>query len=250
MRPAELHRLLEQVRDGATAVSDAVLQLAAFPAEDLGFAVLDHQRELRTGVPEVVFAPGKTAEQTVTAAVRVREASGRGLVTRADPATAAALVDALPSARHSPLARTVTDGEPGPGGRGAVAVVCAGTADVPVAEEAVETLKFLGDRCERIYDVGVAGLHRLTARLDVLRAARAVVVVAGMEGALPSVVAGLVDPPVIGVPTSVGYGASFGGIAALLAMLNSCAAGLAVVNIDNGFGAACLASRINAARVQ
>ena len=246
MRSAALEDLLERVRSGELAVPDALARLASFPGEDLGFAVVDHQRELRTGLPEAVLALGKTPAQTSAIARRLWERSGRVLVTRAEPAVAQAVLEAVPAARHNPLARTVTAGaSPGPG-RGAVAVVCAGTSDMPVAEEAFETLAFLGDHVERVYDVGVAGIHRLVARLETLRRARALIVAAGMEGALPSVVAGLVNRPVIGVPTSVGYGASFGGLAALLAMLNSCATGLCVVNIDNGFGAACVASQINA----
>ncbi|MFN2431791.1 MAG: nickel pincer cofactor biosynthesis protein LarB [Gemmatimonadota bacterium] len=244
MRPAELKALLERVRDGATDVGGAVECLSAFPAEDLGFAVLDHQRELRTGMPEAVFAQGKAADQVVAIARRLWEEHGLLLVTRAEPDVAERVCQAVPGARYNALARTVSAGGGEPRGDARVAIVCAGTADLPVAEEVAETLSVLSAPLERVYDVGVAGLHRLTRRLETLRAARAIVVVAGMEGALPSVVAGLVPAPVIGVPTSVGYGASFGGVAALLGMLNSCAAGLAVVNIDNGFGAACIASRI------
>lgn len=243
--PADLEKLLDDVQSGELAVPEALERLAGFPGEDLGFAVVDHQRELRTGIPEAVLAQGKTLDQVVAISRRVWEQSGRLLVTRTDPDVAAALLGALPGARHNPLARTVTAGAPRRPAAGLVAVVCAGTSDLPVAEEAVETLEILGNWTERVYDVGVAGLHRLVARLDVLRRARAVVVAAGLEGALPSVVAGLIQRPVIGVPTSVGYGASFGGLAALLAMLNSCAPGLCVVNIDNGFGAACMASLIN-----
>jgi NCAIR mutase (PurE)-related protein len=245
MRPADLENLLEEIRRGSLAVPDALARLSGFPGEDLGWAVVDHQRELRTGFPEAVLAQGKTPDQVVAIARRIWARSGRLLVTRSDPAIAEAVQEAVPSARYNPLARTVTAGTGERRGRGTVAVVCAGTGDVPVAEEAYETLRVLGDEAERVYDVGIAGLHRLADRLESLRGARVLVVVAGMEGALPSVVAGLVDRPVIGVPTSVGYGASFGGVAALLAMLNSCAAGLCVVNIDNGFGAACMASLIN-----
>lgn len=244
--PADLERLLANVAAGELAVADALARLSGYPAEDLGFAVLDHGRELRTGAPEVVLAQGKSSDQVVAIARSLWERSGRLLVTRAEPEVARAVMGAIPSARHNALARTVAAGGPPPSGRGSVAVVCGGTGDLPVAEEAAETLEVLGDRAERVYDVGVAGLHRLTARLELLRRARALVVVAGMEGALPSVVAGLVSRPVIGVPTSTGYGASLGGLAALLAMLSSCAPGVCVVNIDNGFGAACAASRINA----
>ncbi len=244
MKRVDLERLLEDVRGGGVPVADALARLAGWPGEDLGFAVVDHGRELRTGIPEVVLAQGKTLEQVVVIARRIWARSNRLLVTRAEPDVAAAVLEAIPGGRHNPVARTVAAGAGSPGGRGAVAVVCAGTGDLPVAEEAAESLAWLGEPVERVYDVGVAGLHRLAARLDALRRARVVIVVAGMEGALPSVVAGLLDRPVIGVPTSTGYGASFGGLAALLAMLNSCAAGLAVVNIDNGFGAACVARRM------
>jgi NCAIR mutase (PurE)-related protein len=245
VKRADLERLLEDVRGGGVPVADAMARLGGWPAEDLGFAVVDHGRELRTGIPEVVLAQGKTLEQVVVIARRIWARSSRLLVTRVEPDVAAAVLEAIPGARHNPVARTVAAGAAAPGSRAAVAVVCAGTGDLPVAEEAAESLAWLGEPVERIYDVGVAGLHRLAARLDALRRARVILVVAGMEGALPSVVAGLLDRPIIGVPTSTGYGASFGGLAALLAMLNSCAAGLAVVNIDNGFGAACVAHRMS-----
>ncbi|MBA2565829.1 MAG: nickel pincer cofactor biosynthesis protein LarB [Gemmatimonadetes bacterium] len=246
MGRTRIEGLLEDVRRGELSVSDACERLRAFPEQDLGVALLDHGRELRTGAPEAVLAEGKTAEQVLAIARQIEETEGRVLVTRVDPSLAQRLVGTLRAGRHNPLGRTVCSGALAARGRGPVAVVCAGTADLPVAEEAGETLTFLGHRTERVHDVGVAGLHRVIARLDVLRRATVLIVVAGMEGALPSVIAGLVAAPVVAVPTSVGYGASFGGIAALLGMLNSCAAGVAVVNIDNGFGAASLASRIDA----
>jgi pyridinium-3,5-biscarboxylic acid mononucleotide synthase len=223
--------------------------------DDLEHTVLDHERAARTGVPEVVFCQGKTTQQVVDIVARVVEREGRVLATRASPETAAAVSRAFPDSVYHSLARIiVVDRRPSPEGAAAVAaegaprpfvaVVTAGTSDVPVAEEAAVTLEFLGARVARVNDVGVAGLHRLLSRRDVLRHARVVIAVAGMEGALPSVIGGLVACPVVAVPTSVGYGASFGGLAALLAMLNSCAPGVAVVNIDNGFGAAVHAYKI------
>jgi len=224
--------------------------------DDLEHAVLDHGRAARTGVPEVIFCEGKTTQQVVEILARVVEREGRVLATRASSEVVAAVVRAFPDAVYHSLARIiVVDRRPSPAGDTAaataegapgpyVAVVTAGTSDLPVAEEAAVTLEFLGARVERVTDVGVAGLHRLLNRREVLRQARVVVAVAGMEGALPSVIGGLVPCPVVAVPTSVGYGASFGGLAALLAMLNSCAPGVAVVNIDNGFGAAVHAYKI------
>jgi NCAIR mutase (PurE)-related protein len=226
-------------------VAAAVDELRRLPFEDLGFARVDHHRGLRDWMPEVVLGEGKTPEQAVAIARTLLERADRLLVTRASPAMAAALVAAIPEAQHHEMARCITvERAPVPKQPG-VAVLCAGTADLPVAEEAAITAGIVGNDVTRLYDVGVAGLHRLLDRLDVLRAQRALVVVAGMEGALPSVVAGLVSAPVIAVPTSVGYGASFNGLAPLLAMLNACAAGVAVVNIDNGFGAGYMAAIIN-----
>jgi hypothetical protein len=216
--------------------------------ERLRFATLDHLRPYTQGQQEVVFASGKTAEQVAGIADRLAAASGTFLVTRAEPTHVAALRERFPRAEFNPLGGTVylpPEPEPAPTGRGTVLVVTAGTADLPIAEEAAVTLRAFRNRVGRMTDVGVAGIHRLLTQAGELRDAAVVVVVAGMEGALPSVVGGLVRVPVIAVPTSVGYGASFGGIAALLAMLNSCAAGVTVVNIDNGFGAAAAASRIN-----
>jgi NCAIR mutase (PurE)-related protein len=219
--------------------------LRHLPYEDLDFAKVDHHRGLRDWLPEVILAEGKTAQQVAGIAERVLGRADRLLITRASPEAARAVLEAVPDAQHHELARCLTvERTPAPKHPG-VAVLCAGTADMPVAEEARLTAEIMGNEVQRHYDVGVAGLHRLLDRLPSLREARALVVVAGMEGALPSVVAGLVAAPVIAVPTSVGYGASFRGLAPLLAMLNACAAGVAVVNIDNGFGAGYMAATIN-----
>ena len=216
--------------------------------ERLPFATIDHLRPEMQGHQEVIFCTGKTPGQVVAIAERLAAAGGEFLATRAEPSQTAALRERFPSAEVNELSRTVylpPDPEPAPTGRGTVLVVTAGTSDLPVAEEAAVTARALKNRVERLTDVGVAGIHRVLTQTDLLRSAGVVIVVAGMEGALPSVVGGLVKVPVIAVPTSVGYGASFGGVAALLAMLNSCVAGVTVVNIDNGFGAAAAASRIN-----
>jgi hypothetical protein len=216
------------------------------PYEDLGFARVDHHRSIRQGFPEVIFGQGKPPSQVAAIASRIVASGQNLLVTRTTPEAYAAVRELLPEAIFHDVARAVTCRTAAvPAGTGIVAVAAAGTADLPVAEEAVVTLEIMGNAVDRLYDVGVAGLHRLLAVHDRLTAARVVIVVAGMEGALPSVVGGFVDVPVIAVPTSVGYGASFGGITALLAMLNSCAIGVSVVNIDNGFGAAAIASSIN-----
>jgi NCAIR mutase (PurE)-related protein len=245
MDRAEIRRLLEAVQSGSRSIDDAVAVLAGFPAEDLGFASVDHGRALRCGFPEVVLCTNKSADEVVAIADRVLERSARLLLTRVNPDLMAALAARHPGGRAHAAARIFhVDRDPAPP-RGLVAVLSAGTADVPVAEEAAVTAGALGSRVERAYDVGVAGLHRLLAHRDLLGAARAIVVVAGMEGALASVVGGLVDAPVIAVPTSIGYGASFQGLAALLAMLNACAAGVTVVNIDNGFGAGYAAALVN-----
>jgi NCAIR mutase (PurE)-related protein len=216
--------------------------------ERLAFAQIDHLRPLSQGHQEVIFCPGKTAAQVVAIAERLERASGSFLATRAEAGQVEALLTRFSRAGFNELGRTVylaPDPEPAPTGRGTVLIVTAGTSDLPVAEEAAVTARALRNSVERLTDVGVAGLHRLLTQTDALRSAGVIIVVAGMEGALPSVVGGLVSVPVIAVPTSVGYGASFGGVAALLAMLNSCASGVTVVNIDNGFGAAVAASRIN-----
>ena len=240
-----LRELLEKVQGGRVSVDDALGSLRDLPYEDLGFAKLDHHRELREGFPEVVLGLGKTAEQVAVIAERLTDRSGRVLVNRATPEHTAAVQERVPDAQYHAVARVITVERTVQEKRSGVVVLCAGTSDQPVAEEAAITAEMMGNVVERHYDVGVAGIHRLLDRVDRLREARALVVVAGMEGALPSVVAGLVSTPVIAVPTSIGYGASFGGLAALLGMLNACAAGVAVVNIDNGFGAGYMAALIN-----
>ena len=247
MRPAELRALLADVRRGRVAPARAARRIAAAPVEELAEATLDHQRALRTGFPEVVFGLGKSPAQLVAIAGRLLARHGLVLLTRVTDAGREALAAAFPAAEAHVRARCVVlRRRPQAGrGRGRVLVVCAGTADLPVAEEAVVTARTLGSATELIADVGVAGLHRLLAHRARLRGARVVVVVAGLEGALPSVVGGLVDRPVIAVPTSVGYGAHFRGLAPLLAMLNSCAAGVMVVNVDNGFGAGYAAHLVN-----
>jgi NCAIR mutase (PurE)-related protein len=241
-------RILEQVARGEIAPADAEARCRAALESDLGFARLDLDRVGRCGQPEVVFCPGKTAAQVIRIFRELAGAGQNALATRATPELARALLAEFPDACHHETARCVTrDVTPPLPLSGGVAVVTAGTADVPVAEEAALVAERMGAKVDRIYDVGVAGLHRLVRHLDRLRSARALVVVAGMEGALPSVVGGLVSVPVVAVPTSVGYGTHLGGLTPLLAMLNSCAAGVTVVNIDNGFGAGVAAARINRA---
>jgi NCAIR mutase (PurE)-related protein len=238
--------LLGKVADGTLPVADALERLSHAPVEELDFATIDHNRALRQGYPEVIYCPGKTLDQIVAIAERIAERGDGFLATRADAEVRAALGARFTSANLNELGRTVwlASEHPAPRGTGDVLIVTAGTSDLPVAEEAAVSAVALGNSVKRLTDVGVAGIHRLLSRAEILHSARVVIVVAGMDGALPSVVAGLVRAPVIAVPTSVGYGASFGGVAALLAMLSSCAAGLTVVNIDNGFGAAVAASRI------
>ena len=240
--PAE--RLLAAVQNGRMPFEAAIESLLEAAQDGLADATLDHDRRRRLGHPEVVFGQGKTPAQVEAIAVRLFARGGPVLVTRAEPAARARLVARFPAAHVNAAARTVRIGA-APRPRGRVAVVAAGTADLPVADEAIETLTALGSRVDRIADVGVAGLHRLVARMPLLKRARVAVVVAGMEGALPSVVQGLLDRPVVAVPTSVGYGAHFKGLAPLLAMLNSCAPGITVVNVDNGFGAGYAAHLIN-----
>ena len=241
-----LHDLLENVQEGETSVEDALALLRGFPYEDLGFARLDSHRTLRKGFPEVIFCPGKTIEQIVQIVERIRAREGRVLAARAEPEVAEAIERAFDDVAYHPAARMIlVGGAARRSGRGTVLVVSAGTADIPVADEAAVTAEAMGSAIERLYDVGVAGIHRLFDSRERLFAASVLVVVAGMEGALASVVAGLVDRPVVAVPTSVGYGASFGGLSALLTMLNSCSPGVSVVNIDNGFGAGYLAHLIN-----
>lgn len=244
-------QILESVRNGTLDVDQAVEKLRRLPFEDLGFARLDHHRGVRTGVPEVVYCSGKTRTQVRDIVARLYEQGDAPvLATRAEPEMLDVVREAVQDTVYFDSARILVAGperlvrKPNYD-QSYVAVVSAGTADLPVADEAAVTLTYLGDRVERLYDVGVAGLHRLLGSLDLLMAARCLVVVAGMEGALPSVVGGLVGCPVVAVPTSVGYGAAFGGLASLLGMLNTCASGVAVVNIDNGFGAAVFASLVN-----
>lgn len=246
MNAQRLSDLLEKVRQGTLSVDDALAQLRGFPYEDMGFARLDSHRSLRKGFPEVVFCQGKTPDQVLQIVTRIRAREGRVLAARAEPDVARLLQETFPDAVRQEAARMVLIGEPAPrSGKGIVLVVSAGTGDIPVAEEAAVTSDALGSSVERLYDVGVAGIHRLFGSREQIFEANVLVVVAGMEGALASVVAGLVSRPVIAVPTSVGYGAAFGGVAPLLTMLNSCAPGVATVNIDNGFGAGYIAHLIN-----
>ncbi len=241
-----LEEILEKVRDGRLTPAQALEKLGDFPYCDLDFAKVDHLREVAKGTPEIVFGLGKTPVQIVRISREIVKKGSNLLVTRVEPAVWAKVKGKIPGAAYNEAARTVSrlQAKP-PAGRGTIVVLTAGTSDIPVAEEAAVTAEMLGNAVERIYDVGVAGLHRLLGQYERIRRARVIVAVAGMEGALPSVVAGLVKVPVVAVPTSIGYGASFKGLAALLAMLNACPGGVAVVNIDNGFGAAFLASQIN-----
>lgn len=236
-------QLLESVQAGATTPAAAMHELARMPYEDAGFARIDHHRALRLGLPEVIYAAGKTPEQVAEIFVRMAAAGGSVLATRASVEAFDAVRERVPEAEYHATARLIGLGRQ-KGDAGSVAVVCAGTSDLPVAEEAATTAEYLGCSVARIWDVGVAGLHRILAARESLSTARAVIVCAGMEGALPSVVGGLVAAPVIAVPTSVGYGAAFGGVAALLGMLNSCSPNVCVVNIDNGFGAAYVAAMV------
>jgi hypothetical protein len=237
---------LEQFRAGKINATRVLHALQAAPVADLGFAQVDTHRAMRKGFPEVIYGAGKTAEQVVQIAAQLSARERQILITRVSPEQARAVRRKFKWAVYHKAARCVTlEKTPLPKRPGVIGVLCAGTSDLPVAEEAAVTAEIMGNRVERIYDVGVAGLHRLLGKLEAMQQTKVLVVVAGMEGALPSVVAGLVNRPVIAVPTSVGYGASFGGLAALLAMLNSCASGLTVVNIDNGFGAGYAASQIN-----
>jgi hypothetical protein len=240
-----VERLLRAVRDGGMPIDAAVARLRTLPYEDLGFARVDHHRALRGGAPEAIFCPGKTPAQVVAIARKLAAVHANVLATRADESVVAAFAASdLPHCHHD-HARLIVVRPEVVEGIGLIVVAAAGTADLPVAEEAAVVAESLGNRVERVYDCGVAGLHRLLEHVGLLAEANAIVAVAGMEGALPSVIGGLVDRPVIAVPTSVGYGTSLSGLAALLAMLNSCAAGVSVVNIDNGFGAAHQASQIN-----
>lgn len=248
----KLKTLLERVRAGDTDVDSAVRELEHLPFSDLGYARVDHHRALRLGMPEVVLGESKTAEQVIGISRRLIEAGQNVLVTRLDADKGGQLEKALPGVSYLPTARVATfEHQPVPVRPGRpVAIVTAGTSDLPVAEEAAETLRMSGTRFERVFDVGVAGIHRIIGELPVLREAPAVIVVAGMEGALPSVVGGLVGAPIVAVPTSVGYGVALGGLTALFGMLTGCASGITVVNIDNGFGAAMAVSRILRAKAE
>ncbi len=246
MNTDSLRQLLKQVKSGKVGVDDGLERLKHLPFEDLTFAKIDHHRALRCGFPEVIYCEGKTIEQIAAIFEKCAATGVNVLATRADQQAYEAIHKVLPEAEHYELARCITLRQTeAKKSTGKIAVVSAGTADLPVAEEACVTAEIMDQTVVTFYDVGVAGIHRLLAHMSDLQDATVVVVVAGMEGALPSVVGGLVSAPVIAVPTSVGYGASFGGLAALLGMLNSCANNIAVVNIDNGFGAGCLASTIN-----
>lgn len=245
MEVEKLKALLEQVKSGEIEVNDALQSLRTLPFEDLGFSKIDHHRQLRTGFPEVIFCDGKTDTQVAKISERILSVGHPLLATRATPSMFDAIKEIEPDARYNELGRTISVTQSDIQQKPGILVVSAGTSDLPVAEEAAETAYMLGCSPERLYDVGVAGLHRLIGNHEKLLNARVIIVVAGMEGALPSVVGGLVDCPVIAVPTSIGYGASFGGLAALLGMLNSCASGVTVVNIDNGFGAGYSAALIN-----
>ena len=249
MTPGEVRALVEAIQAGTVAPAEAearlLAELRSQPFEDLGFARVDHHRAVRQGFPEVVLGLGKTPDQIAQIAERIAARGAPLLVTRASQEAWEAVRAAVPGVLYHELALAITLPRDLPRGHGTIVIASAGTSDLPVAEEAAVTAEVMGNDVVRIYDVGVAGIHRVLAERTRLESARVIVVVAGMEGALPSVVAGMVNVPVIAVPTSVGYGASFGGLAALLGMLNSCANGVAVVNIDNGFGAGCMASMIN-----
>jgi hypothetical protein len=246
MSPEELRAILDSVRDRHVTVEEALRQLKRLPFEDLGHTKIDHHRALRTGYPEVIFCSGKTVEQITQIVSSMLARKNNILATRATVEMYKAIRRLRPSANYNTLARTITIRlKKMEMPLTYVAVVSAGTSDIPIAEEAAVTAEIFGNRVERVYDVGVAGIHRLSENMDRIAGARVIVAVAGMEGALPSVIGGLVDRPVIAVPTSVGYGACFQGLAALLSMLTSCASGISVVNIDNGFGAGFLASMIN-----
>ncbi|MDD4074503.1 MAG: nickel pincer cofactor biosynthesis protein LarB [Eubacteriales bacterium] len=246
MNQQELRKLLQAVANGAVSAEDAVLEMKVEPFEDLGFAKVDHHRALRQGIAEVIFGAGKTPEQiTGIAEAMLREGEKTILITRLLPEAALKLQQTLPMRYHEMGRVGIVGSIPKPDGLGKIVIATGGTSDMSVAEEAALTAETLGNEVTRLYDVGVAGLHRLLAHVDDIMTASVVIAVAGMEGALASVIGGLADCPVIAVPTSVGYGASFGGVTALLAMLNSCASGVSVVNIDNGFGAGYQASLIN-----
>ncbi|HKD13973.1 MAG TPA: nickel pincer cofactor biosynthesis protein LarB [Candidatus Angelobacter sp.] len=246
MDSTALRKLLQQVKTGRVSPDEAVARLRHMPFEDLGFAKVDHHRRLRQGLPEVIFARGKTPKQVAGIFKRMAAHGGNVLATKSEAEHFAAVRKAVSKAEYRELAQAIVlQQDPAKYGRGTIAVISAGTSDIPVAEEALVTAEVMGNEVAHLYDVGVAGIHRLLANKTVLEDARVVIVCAGMEGALPSVVGGLVGVPVIAVPTSIGYGAAFKGLAALLGMLNSCASNVSVVNIDNGFGAGYVASMIN-----
>jgi NCAIR mutase (PurE)-related protein len=243
---SQLEDILRKVQEGKLSPKEALRLLKDYPYQDLNFAKIDHHRELRKGFPEIIYGLGKTDPQILKIAGEIVKKGCSLLITRVELGTFKKIKKAIPKACYNPLAKTVyLKQKPLITGKGKIIILTAGTSDIPVAEEAYITCDMLGNEAERIYDVGVAGLHRLFGEYDKINKARVIITVAGMEGALPSVVAGLVSVPIVAVPTSIGYGASFKGLAALLAMLNSCPGGVAVVNIDNGFGAAYLASLIN-----
>ncbi len=250
MNKKKLEELLTDLRDKNITVEEVMESLKTLPFEDIGIANIDHHRELRKGTPEVIFGEGKRAEDIISIMKRMYEKDERILVTRLSDEKAERIIREFPESKYHERSKALvlTKKPVEITGQGTILVICAGTSDIPVAEEAAVTAEFMGNRVEIVNDIGVAGLHRILARKETLFRAEVLIVVAGMEGALPSVIGGLVDKPVIAVPTSVGYGASFGGIAALLGMLNSCASGVTVVNIDNGFGAGYAASVINRKR--
>jgi len=247
MNVDHLRKLLVKVQNGKIKVERALQELKTLPFEEIGCATIDHHRPLRQGAPETIFGEGKSAAQVISIMKKMQEKKNNILVTRLDRPKVAPIKRAFPRAQYYPQSRTLTlvSHPIKIVGKGTILVVCAGTSDIPVAEEAMVTARMMGNRVDHLYDVGVAGIHRLMSQKEKLMSAHVLIVVAGMEGALPSVVGGLVDRPVIAVPTSVGYGSHFGGITALLAMLNSCASGISVVNIDNGYGAGHVASLIN-----
>ena len=243
----KLENLLKEVKTGKASIEKALAQLKSLPFEDLGFTRIDHHRSLRKGFPEVIWGEGKSSGQILSIVKQLKKKGQNVLITRLEKRKAADIRKVFHQSRYYPASNVLTclTQPVKPAGKGTILVITAGTTDIPVAEEAVVTAQVMGNRVETLYDVGVAGIHRLLAEREKLEGARVLIVVAGMEGALPSVVGGLVDRPVIAVPTSIGYGTSFGGVTALLAMLNSCASGVAVVNIDNGFGAGYIASLMN-----
>lgn len=247
MNPEAIRQLLEKVKKGELSIDRALKKLKTLPFEEIGFATLDHHRSLRKGFPEVIWGEGKTSSQITTIIKKMLSKKHSILVTRVDARKASQIKKSIPRIAYHPVSRTMTSttNKIPKTGKGTILVVSAGTSDIPVAEEAVITATIMGNNVDHLYDVGVAGIHRLVDKKEKLMSASVLIVVAGMEGALPSVIGGLIDKPIIAVPTSTGYGTGLGGIAALLSMLNSCASGVAVVNIDNGFGAGYIASLIN-----